>query len=163
MLLVGYGGQVGAVPSGATAVAQRDVVMKAVYYTVWTDESDDAANLTWIREFYRDVYADTGGVPVPNQVSNGSYINYPDNDLADPEWNTSGVPWHTLYYKDNYPRLQQVKAPLGPTQRVPPHTGDPTTYLAQPHRWPGKGTCFLNGFRAASSRRFLGPASGLRG
>ena len=36
-------------------------------------------------------------------------INHADVDLADPEWNRSGVPWHTLYYKDNYPELQRVK------------------------------------------------------
>ncbi|WP_083974609.1 FAD-dependent oxidoreductase [Kitasatospora mediocidica] len=114
LLLVGYGCQVDAVPSDATAVAQRDVVMKAVYQTIWAEESDDAANLGWIRAFYRDVYTQTGGVPVPDEVSDGSYINYPDVDLADPVWNTSGVPWHTLYYKDNYPRLQEVKARWDP-------------------------------------------------
>ncbi|MBE1593494.1 FAD-binding protein [Nonomuraea angiospora] len=114
MLLVGYGGQVRAVAPGATATAQRDVVMKAVYQTIWRDEADDAANLTWVREFYRDVYAGTGGVPVPGEVDDGSYINYADADLADPAWNTSGVPAHTLYYKDNYPRLQRVKARWDP-------------------------------------------------
>ncbi|MEV6012586.1 FAD-binding protein [Streptomyces sp. NPDC051976] len=116
MLLVGYGGRVGAVSPQATAVAQRDVVMKAVFHTFWADASDDAASLSWIREFYRDVYGATGGVPVPGQVSDGSYINYPDTDLADPAWNTSGTPWHTLYYKENYPRLQRIKSrwdPLG--------------------------------------------------
>jgi FAD/FMN-containing dehydrogenase len=45
---------------------------------------------------------------------NDGVINHPDVDLADPEWNTSGVPWHTLYYKDNYPRLQRIKARWGP-------------------------------------------------
>jgi aclacinomycin oxidase len=35
-------------------------------------------------------------------------------DLADPEWNTSGVPWSTLYYKANYARLQRVKARWDP-------------------------------------------------
>jgi aclacinomycin oxidase len=114
MLLVGYGGQVDAVAPDATATAQRDVVMKAVYQTIWADPADDAANIAWLREFYRDVYADTGGVPVPGEVSDGSYINYPDTDLADPAWNTSGVPWSTLYYKDNYPRLRQVKARWDP-------------------------------------------------
>ncbi|MCA2216631.1 FAD-binding oxidoreductase [Jidongwangia harbinensis] len=114
MLLIGYGGQVRAVPPGDTAIAQRDVVMKAVYQTTWADEADDAARLSWIRAFYRDVYADTGGVPVPGDVDDGSYINYPDADLADPRWNTSGVPAHTLYYKDNYPRLQRVKARWDP-------------------------------------------------
>ncbi|MFE0172387.1 FAD-binding oxidoreductase [Streptomyces sp. NPDC059002] len=114
MLLVGYGGQVNAVRPQDTAVAQRDVVMKAVYHTTWADPADDAANMAWIRAFYRDVYADTGGVPVPGEVSDGSYINYADADLADPAWNTSQVPWHTLYYKDNYRRLQQVKARWDP-------------------------------------------------
>jgi aclacinomycin oxidase len=114
MLLIGYGGQVRAVPPEDTAVAQRDVVMKAVYQTIWSDESDDEANLSWVRTFYRDVYAATGGVPVPNEVNDGSYINYPDTDLTDPAWNTSGVPGRTLYYKENYPRLQQVKAHWDP-------------------------------------------------
>jgi aclacinomycin oxidase len=114
MVLIGYGGQVRAVPPGATAVAQRDAIMKAVYQTYWTAESDDAAQLAWIRTFYRDVYSATGGVPVPGEVSDGSYINYPDVDLADPAWNTSGVSWSTLYYKDNYSRLQRVKARWDP-------------------------------------------------
>ncbi|MGC0318647.1 FAD-binding oxidoreductase [Kitasatospora acidiphila] len=114
MLLVGYGGLVRAVAPDATATAQRDVVMKAVFHSVWADETGDDTNLTWVRELYRDVYRDTGGVPVPDEVSDGSYINYPDTDLADPAWNTSGVPWSTLYYKQNYPRLQRVKARWDP-------------------------------------------------
>jgi aclacinomycin oxidase len=28
--------------------------------------------------------------------------------------NTSGVPWYTLYYKENYPRLQRIKARWDP-------------------------------------------------
>ncbi|WP_328459642.1 FAD-binding oxidoreductase [Streptomyces sp. NBC_00448] len=112
--LIGYGGQVNAVRPGATAVAQRDSVMKADFHTVWTDETDDAACLAWVRAFYRDVFRDTGGVPVPGTVSDGSYINYPDTDLADPAWNTSTTPWHTLYYKAGYPRLQQVKSRWDP-------------------------------------------------
>ncbi|MFB9428533.1 FAD-dependent oxidoreductase [Streptoalloteichus tenebrarius] len=107
--LLAYGGQVNAVDPAATALAQRDSVLKAVYIAIWSDEADDETNLDWIRRFYRDVYADTGGVPVPGEISDGSYINYPDTDLADPRWNTSGVPWHYLYYKENYPRLQRVK------------------------------------------------------
>ncbi len=109
MLMVGYGGQVGAVAPGATAVAHRDAVMKAVYQSIWTDDTEDAANIAWVRQLYRDVYASTGGVP-----ADGSYINYPDVDLADPAWNTSGVPWSTLYYGDAYPRLQRVKARWDP-------------------------------------------------
>jgi aclacinomycin oxidase len=114
MLLIGYGGEVRSVPAGATAVAQRDVIMKAVFQNIWVDETQDAASLSWVRNLYRDVYAATGGVPVPDDANDGSYINYPDADLADPAWNTSGVPWPTLYYKDNYPRLRQVKARWDP-------------------------------------------------
>ncbi|MFH8348271.1 FAD-dependent oxidoreductase [Streptomyces sp. NPDC018045] len=113
--LVSYGGQVNSVAPDATAVAQRDSILKAVYMTGW--EGEEAAGtkpLAWLRDFYRDVYADTGGVPVPNAVSDGSFINYPDRDLADPKLNTSGVPWHTLYYKDHYPRLQRIKARWDP-------------------------------------------------
>ncbi|MBV9140636.1 MAG: BBE domain-containing protein [Pseudonocardiales bacterium] len=60
------------------------------------------------------MFADTGGVPVPNDVTDGCFINYADIDLSDPAWNKSGVPWHDLYYKGNYPRLQQVKATWDP-------------------------------------------------
>ncbi|ADB33400.1 Berberine/berberine domain protein [Kribbella flavida DSM 17836] len=109
LLLVPYGGQVNTVPSGATATAQRDVIAKMVTAVGWTDPAEDAKHIGWLRTVYRDIYRDTGGVPVPNEINAGSYINYPDRDLADPEQNTSGVPWHTLYYLGNYPRLQRIK------------------------------------------------------
>ena len=114
LILIGYGGAVNTVSADRTATAQRDSVLKAAYMSVWGDEAEDHTHITALREFYRDVYAETGGVPVPGEVSDGSYINYPDIDLADPEWNTSGVPWSTLYYKDNYPRLQQIKRRFDP-------------------------------------------------
>ncbi|MCG5454787.1 FAD-binding protein [Micromonospora sp. PSH03] len=115
IVLTAFGGQVNAVPSGATAAAQRDSVVKASYSAgAWQSPDDDAVNTAWVRAFYRDVYAESGGVPVSGDVSDGSYISYPDVDLADPEWNTSGVPWHTLYFKDNYPRLQRVKRRYDP-------------------------------------------------
>ncbi|WP_245689810.1 BBE domain-containing protein [Streptomyces chattanoogensis] len=31
-----------------------------------------------------------------------------------PRSTTSGTPWHTLYYKDNYARLQRIKARWDP-------------------------------------------------
>lgn len=113
--LVSYGGKVNTVPVGATAVAQRDSVLKAVYLTGWDSSPQDSGPcLRWVRELYRDVYADSGGVPVPGSGSDGSFINYPDTDLADPALNTSGTPWQTLYYKGHYARLQRVKAHWDP-------------------------------------------------
>jgi FAD/FMN-containing dehydrogenase len=100
-----YGGQVNAVPPDATATAHRDAILELFYLTAWADAADDARHLRWIREFYRDMYADTGGVP----VDGGTYIGYPDTDLADPQWNTSGVPSSTLYYGGNVARLRAVK------------------------------------------------------
>jgi hypothetical protein len=113
-ILIGYGGQVNTVAPDATATAQRDSVLKAAFMAVWGDEAEDHGHIRRLREFYRDVYAETGGVPVPGEASDGSYINYPDADLADPTWNTSGVSWSTLYYKDNYPRLREVKRRYDP-------------------------------------------------
>lgn len=114
LLFVPYGGKVNAVDPAATATAQRSSMMKMVLSTSWTDPAQDEKEIDWARNFYKDIYAETGGVPVPNDANEGSYINYPDVDLADPKWNTSGVPWHTLYYKGNYPRLQRVKARFDP-------------------------------------------------
>ena len=63
-----------------------------------------------MRAFYRELFAETGGVPRPGGSYDGTLINHPDTDLADPNLNTSGVPWYTLYYNENYPRLQGIKA-----------------------------------------------------
>ena len=112
--LATYGGAVNRVASDATASAQRDSIMDMACNVGWMDPRDEAANLTWVRAFYRDLFADTGGVPAPGGIADGAMINHPDADLANPEWNTSAVPWHTLYYKDNYPRLQQIKARWDP-------------------------------------------------
>ncbi|MGW3012351.1 FAD-dependent oxidoreductase [Streptomyces sp. NPDC001219] len=152
-----YGGAINLPDSGDTAVYQRSSVLKLQYQTYWSwqrDANDDgvadqhdaeadpsiaAPHLRWIREFYREVYQDTGGVPIlaptggaaagePDPVTDGCYINYPDTDLDDPEWNRSGQSSHRLYYGENYPRLQAVKAYWDPrnvfrhAQSVQPRT-----------------------------------------
>ncbi|MFN2633023.1 MAG: FAD-binding oxidoreductase [Thermoanaerobaculia bacterium] len=112
--LATYGGRVNAVASDATAAAQRGSILDIACTTGWVDPRDEAKNLAWVRSFYRDLFAETGGVPVPGDVYDGAFINHPDTDLADPAWNTSGVPWHTLYYQEGYRRLQRVKARWDP-------------------------------------------------
>ena len=116
VLLFPYGGQVSAVPASATAAPHRDSVVKMLAQALWTGEEDDRENVEFVRRLYRDTYSATGGVPIPDATTDGCFINYPDTDLSDPVYNASGVPWHGLYYKDLYPRLQRVKAawdPLG--------------------------------------------------
>ncbi len=112
--LATYGGRVNTIASDATAASQRDAILDIACTTGWLDPREEAKNLAWVRSFYRDLFAETGGVPVPGEAYDGSFINHPDGDLADPALNTSGVPWSTLYYKGNYPRLQRIKARWDP-------------------------------------------------
>lgn len=109
-----YGGKVNTVPPDATASAQRDCILDTACNAGWGDPEGEVRTLAWLRGFYKDLFAGSGGVPVPNEQTDGCMINHPDTDIADPEWNKSGVPWHTLYYKGNYPRLQQVKSKWDP-------------------------------------------------
>ncbi len=95
-----YGCEVNARASSDTAVPQRSSIMKLQYQAYWNSAGDDASNLNWIRTFYQSVYADTGGEPISNSVTDGCFVNYCDTDLAD---------WPSLYYKDNYARLLDVK------------------------------------------------------
>lgn len=115
LVLFSFGGQVNAVRPNATANAQRDTIFKMCFQTFWEKESDDQFYVGWARDIFSEFFATTGGVPVPGTNSDGCYINYPDNDMADSRHNKSGVPWSTLYFKDNYPRLQQIKRRYDPT------------------------------------------------
>ena len=112
--LATYGGRVNSVGPHDTAAPQRNAILDIACNTGWIDPSESAKNLRWVREFYRELFADTGGVPVPGAAYDGALINHPDTDLADPAWNTSGMPWHTLYYQGNYARLQRAKEEWDP-------------------------------------------------
>jgi hypothetical protein len=114
IVLASAGGRINELGPHDTPAPHRDSHLVMFYESYWHRADQDEANIAWLRDIYRDVYADTGGVPVPNDVTDGCYINYPDNDLSDPEFNKSGIPWHQLYYKDNYARLQKVKAAWDP-------------------------------------------------
>ncbi|WP_447034747.1 FAD-binding oxidoreductase [Streptomyces sp. DSM 118878] len=137
-----YGGKINDIAADATAVPQRSSVLKLQYQVYWTWDKDAdkdgvydyrdaerdpgiaAPHLKWIRDLYGDVHRATGGVPAvadtdPDLVTtevntDGCYINYPDVDLSDRTLNTSGQPWHQLYYKHNYARLQRTKQAWDP-------------------------------------------------
>ncbi|WP_214319684.1 FAD-binding oxidoreductase [Nonomuraea sediminis] len=113
--LAGFsGGTINAVSSTQTALAHRSCSYWTLFETQWQDPAADAANIGWLRDLYGSVWSATGGYPVPGDQADGCYINNPDPDITDPAFNRSGVPWYTLYYKDNYPRLQRVKAAYDP-------------------------------------------------
>lgn len=115
IVLFSYGGQVNAAAPDATAAAQRSSIFKMLFQTFWVDESDDQVALGWVRDLYGEFFAETGGVPTPGDNYEGCYINYADTDMKDPAFNRSGLPWHQFFYRDNYPRLQQVKRRWDPT------------------------------------------------
>lgn len=115
LVMFTFGGAVNAVEPHATANAQRDSAFKVCLQTFWDDEADDDFYIGWERETFEGMFASTGGVPVPGGQTDGCYINYPDRDTRDPKHNRSDVPWSTLYYKDNYPRLQKTKDRWDPT------------------------------------------------
>lgn len=112
--LAAYGCKINTVSSSATAMAQRDSIFKLWYSNNWADPAQDEAQVDWIRTLRKNVHSSTGGFPVPNDQQDGGYINYPDVDMRDPVQNTSGVPWYTLLYKDNHPKLQRVKNTYDP-------------------------------------------------
>ena len=107
-----YGCRGNAVDPRATAVPQRDSIMKLQYQTYWTMPAQDEAHLEFIKGFYQDVYQETGGVPeisdaTHDRDTDGAYVNYPDIDLGVA---TDPAPLYPrLYYKENYARLQLAK------------------------------------------------------
>jgi hypothetical protein len=114
LLLFAFGGKVNTYDRTATANPHRDSILISYLATSWADPAQDDEHIAWVRSCYSDLYAATGGVPAPSAATDGSYINYPDVDLADPAQNTSGTPWYTLYFGGNYPRLQQIKQRYDP-------------------------------------------------
>lgn len=111
-----FGGKMNAVAPDATAFPQRDSIMATACNAGWMDPADEAKSLAWARSLYQELFAGTGGLPVPGGQAGGCLIAHPDADLADEQFNKSGVPWHVFYYLDNYQRLQRVKRkwdPLG--------------------------------------------------
>jgi len=112
--LATYGGRVNTVASDTTASAQRGSIFDMACNVGWMAPGDAEKSLAWVRAFYRDLFSESGGVPAPGERYDGCLINHPDVDLTDPELNTSGTPWATIYYRQNYPRLQRVKARWDP-------------------------------------------------
>jgi aclacinomycin oxidase len=108
-VFVSWGGRINALSPHDTAVAERDSVALFSVGNFWDDPDEDEKHLAWNRALYRDVFAGTGGVPVPDDRTGGCFVNWPDPDLRDAEWNRSGVPWSDLYHGGNYARLQAAK------------------------------------------------------
>jgi hypothetical protein len=90
------GGAVARVPAGATAFVHRSPVHYVSVISLWQEDSDTAANVSWAD--------DLAGALRPH-LTGEVYQNYADTGLAD---------WAGAYYGANYPRLQQVKRAYDP-------------------------------------------------
>jgi FAD binding domain/Berberine and berberine like len=112
--LATYGGKVNTISRDATASVQRRAILTTACVCGWADPKDKDKCLQWVRATYHDLYAQTGGAPVPNEITGGCIIAHPDAELEDTNFNKSGVPWHQFYYQENYPRLQKVKSKWDP-------------------------------------------------
>lgn len=112
-----YGGAINRVSPTATAVPQRSSIMKLQYQAYWNNaaapgQADKSpyremaqGYLDWINQFYRDVYAASGGTPNPLNDSSGTvdgcYYNYPDSVLGTNADNRiDEAMW--LYFLDNF-------------------------------------------------------------
>lgn len=112
-----YGGAINRLASDATAVPQRQAIMKLQYQTYWSNDApagqanqppydqQEAAHLSWINGLYADVYSRYGGTPDPARdpdgVVAGCYYNYPDVSLGTHQ--DGGIDqalW--LYFLENY-------------------------------------------------------------
>ncbi|GAB3476794.1 FAD-binding oxidoreductase [Nocardiopsis coralliicola] len=99
----------------ATAIPQRDSIMKMQYQVYWAPgDKDEQKHIDWIQQTYAATFAGTGGVPKTHDGkgthnTDGCYINYPDGDLPEKQTATGPEPWPSLYYKQAYPLLQDAK------------------------------------------------------
>lgn len=128
-----YGGAINRRAAHATAVPQRNAILKLQYQTYWHNDSEPGQNhlpayqtqqqahLAWIEAFYRQVYAEYGGTPDPARDPTGTvagaYYNYPDSALGThADGQLEAALW--LYFLDNFrnnPRnLVQVKQQWDP-------------------------------------------------
>jgi FAD/FMN-containing dehydrogenase len=105
----GFGGAAGRIAPSQTAFVHRNALFSAQFLTSWPENSDEARNIAWIRDFHADMRKDSSG---------GCYVNYIDPDLGD---------WQRAYYGSNYDRLVRVKAAYDPDHLFKIPQGIPVT------------------------------------
>ena len=129
-----YGGAINSYTGNDTSVKQRSSIMKGQFQTYWVADPFDPGHLdakyvTWQKNFYHAMFAETGGFPDPDYTPpagvpdpsaakasvDGCYVNYPNSILG----TNGGEPGieHALhlYFGDEMTRrLVEVKQTYDP-------------------------------------------------
>ena len=96
-----YGGKINEYHGGDTSIRQRSSIMKGQFQIYWNDgyQNDldrDSDYVGWLDNFFRDMFAETGGFPNPRYKPpaggasptdakasvDGCYVNYPNRNLG---------------------------------------------------------------------------------
>ena len=80
----------------ATAFPHRACQVVIQIKAIWSNTTEAAANVEWVRAVHESIAANLSG----------AYVNYMDPELSH---------WEAAYYSLNYPRLQRAKAAVDPT------------------------------------------------
>jgi FAD/FMN-containing dehydrogenase len=96
-ILVPWGGAIARVAEGATPLTHRSVHWITHPFAMWEDPAENDANITWARNFRRDIAKYTNG---------GVYLNFIGNEGQERV--------RAAFGEDNYRRLAQVKAEWDP-------------------------------------------------
>ena len=99
----------------ATRFCPDDVV----FCWLEANPNDEGRTIAWVRTFYRDMFADTGGVPVPGDICDGAMINGPYVDLADRNWTLLRRSMAHALLQEQLCGAPTGQAAMGSTQRVP--------------------------------------------
>ena len=118
--LATYGGRINTVARDATASAQRDSILDIACTTGWLDPREEAKNLAWVRAFYRELFADTGGVPVPGDAYGGRVHQSSRHRSRGPDAQYVGRAVAHAVLQGELPAPAADQGALGPAQRVPP-------------------------------------------
>jgi hypothetical protein len=120
-----YGGKINTLSPEATAIPQRNSILKLQYQSYWDtnlapgEHNEDserlqAAHVNWLNGMYENIYGASGGVP-KGPGTEGCYFNYPDIDIGSTEAGTPDLEQALeLYFLGNLPRLKQVAATYNP-------------------------------------------------
>ncbi|KAJ4843056.1 hypothetical protein Tsubulata_026633 [Turnera subulata] len=110
-----FGGKMSEVPSNATPFPRRAGYLFLIqYYVDWKEEGSKASDhyLSLTRKMYE------GMTPYVSKNPREAFLNYRDVDIGSNLSNQTsfreGIVYGTKYFKDNFPRLVQVKARVDP-------------------------------------------------